>query len=171
MQKEIERRWLIPHYPELPILDEWEFWTRYLFVGEKFEIRLQSRYPRGISIPRFEPRHSLDVKLGNGLSRIEEREIITLEQRDTLTPDDLLQPILKQSRDYAWSMEQQQLMIHASRIDNKEFYMAEIEFPSEDMATRFVCPFPDWIDVTADPQWAMKNYWLKTRKKGEVPYA
>ena len=58
--------------------------------------------------------------------------------------------------------------IEASIVDKgsaSSFIYAEVEFPSEEDAIKFVWPWPNIMikEVTGDPNYYLQNYWKKTR--------
>lgn len=50
-----------------------------------------------------------------------------------------------------------------SVVDDGVFIYAEVEFESEEQARNFQLPIDDAIEVTENPEYKMKNYWLRTR--------
>lgn len=50
-----------------------------------------------------------------------------------------------------------------SVVDNGVFIYAEIEFETEEQARNYLLPIDDAIEVTNNPGYKMKNYWLRTR--------
>lgn len=50
-----------------------------------------------------------------------------------------------------------------SVVDDGAFIYAEVEFESEEQARNFQLPIDDAIEVTENPEYKMKNYWLRTR--------
>lgn len=50
-----------------------------------------------------------------------------------------------------------------SVVDNGVFIYAEVEFESEEQARNYQLPIDDAVEVTDNPEYKMKNYWLRTR--------
>ena len=50
-----------------------------------------------------------------------------------------------------------------SVVDNGVFIYAEVEFESEEQARNYQLPIGDAVEVTDNPEYKMKNYWLRTR--------
>lgn len=48
-------------------------------------------------------------------------------------------------------------------MDDGAFIYAEIEFETEEQARNYQPPIDDAVEVTDNPEYKMKNYWLRTR--------
>lgn len=170
MAKEIERIWLCKGYLDFEVYPEvahtctFTDYTSYLFVSEALEIRIRERHVVGQAETLFR----LAVKSGNGIVREEYEEDITFAAYAELAKaiPKHRAPIIGQSQAYyAIDNNHNEIKIYVCHTDD-DFFRAEIEFPNEEAAKNFICPFPDWHEVTGLPQWAMKNYWVRTRIQG-----
>lgn len=53
--------------------------------------------------------------------------------------------------------------LEVSIVDDGAFIYAEIEFETEEQARNYQLPIGDAVEVTDNPEYKMKNYWLRTR--------
>lgn len=53
--------------------------------------------------------------------------------------------------------------LEVSIVDDGAFIYAEIEFETEEQARNYQLPIDDAVEVTDNPEYKMKNYWLRTR--------
>lgn len=162
---EIERKWLTPGWPPNLIPKRIiNMEQSYLHVSENIEVRLRRKEILTDEEPPHDPiGYYLDIKLGNGLVRPEYSIAISENQYQDIVKDINQSPIKK--RYHIYDLVGYKLEI--SCVDNAWFY-AEIEFDSVDEAKWFVCPYGNWKEVTDDPSYAMKNYWLQRQiQKGE----
>lgn len=134
-----------------------------MFVGEEFEIRIRKR-EFSDNTPTL---YWVGVKAGNGLVRDEYEEKITHVAYTELLKSVPYPPVITDAQKCFALHNGANIKIYVSNTDRK-FFRAEIEFPDEEAARAFVCPFEDWEETTDDPRYAMKNYWVNTRIKGEV---
>lgn len=162
--KEIERKWLVPGLPEEKCRKKRQVETVYLVAEDSIEIRAYRRQkivegPTGITYGT--PKCFITVKRGNGLTR-EEYEIAISEAEFFAIRDKVpFRPIHKMW--YLYPL-QNSLELEVFEVDGAWWY-AEIEYPSEEMAN--TAPLPDFLtwstEVTSQPEYAMKNYWRRTR--------
>lgn len=169
MAKEIERKFLcqgyLPGHTNTIFIDQYRDLTGYLFVSEGVEARIRKKFGGKDDSPRYR----LAVKIGNGLSRDEYEEEITAIAYEQLMYAIIYPVIVNDTVEHRFLCDNgDELKIFVAHTDNR-FFRAEIEFPSEEAANKFQVP-PEWgwKEVTDDPQYAMKNYWVKTRIKGEI---
>lgn len=161
---EIERKWIIPGWPpELTPKKIINIEQSYLHVSENIEVRLRKQeILTNEQPPHYPVNYYLDIKLGNGLTRPEYSTHISESQYRDIIKDIGQSPIKKEYHIYEFIG----YKLEVSCVDGTWFY-AEIEFDSLDDAKKFVCPCENWKEVTDDPNYAMKNYWLQhqTHKK------
>lgn len=170
MPKEIERKWLCEGYlspkvfPELAHVATYVNYTSYLFVSEGIEIRVREKNLAGKSTATYR----IGIKVGNGMVRDEFEEDIPSTVFRQLRIACHNQPIKDDTREYLFVDKLgNDCRLFISHTD-ENFFRAEIEFPNEESAEAFDCPFGSWEEITDEPRYAMKNYWDNTRIKGEV---
>lgn len=156
---EIERKFLIDKFPDLPVYKEYSIFQFYI-----------STYPNEVRVRSEEKdndfEHKLTFKNKEKLSRLEyEIPIDDITFRKLLLFIDK-QPIHKIYRSYKLT---NGLLLECNLVDYKtddEFMYAEIEFETEYLASQFdKNSLPFLLDeVTYDDYYKMKNYW--NRKKG-----
>lgn len=155
--KEIERKWLMPMFPDLPFSKNWKIEQVYVYTDLGVEVRVSRRV--NLDDP-WETKYKLTLKIGNGLSRTEVESLITYKEflKYQQAAGDL-EPISKHYREFELP---DGSILAASIVDGTWGY-AEVEFNSEEEALAYQLPF-DWEEVTHKPEFAMKNYWR--RKNG-----
>ena len=162
--KEIERKWLVPGLPEEKYRKKRQIESVYLIAEDSIEVRAYRRQkivegPTGITYGV--PKCFITVKRGNGLTR-EEQEI-SISEAEFFTIRDKVPYRSIHKLWYLYPL-QNGLELEVSEVDGAWWY-AEIEYPSEEMA--HTAPFPEFLtrstEVTNQPEYAMKNYWRRTR--------
>ena len=154
---EIERRFLAPHPPELPVL-------RRLLVEQSYltllpEVRIRRCRSLG---PDAGLLFDLTIKSQGGLVRQEIIKSLTEEEYAALLPMAGGPPIQK---DYT-ALDLDGLVLECSVVDRDlptRYSYAEIEFPTVEEARAFQPP--DWLgrEVTEDASFRMARYWARTR--------
>ncbi len=152
---EIERKFLLDRFPDLPVLKEAEVWQGYLSTDPVVRIR-STKTAEGI-------RYVLCFKGEGTLVRREIEMPLTQEQFSQLS--DLLKApmICKEYKVYALPDGH---CLECSRVDpgrESEFLYAEVEFSSVEEAETFVPPAFLGREVTEFPGFSMSSYW-KNRK-------
>jgi hypothetical protein len=156
--QEIERKWLLDEWPQLPLIAESIIHAYYLYVDTDIEVRLQQKSVATQHTDKCEPiGNKLSIKIGNGMTRGEYETEITDKKFQKFVADIQYQPIKKLYRVY--DLDGRRLQV--SKVDDDWMY-AELEFASEEEALAFQLPFTDWVEVTGY-EWQMKNYWFRTR--------
>ncbi len=148
---EIERKWKIERFPDLPVSRWAEIWQGYLSLDPEVRIR-RTLSKKGES-------YRLAVK-GNGtLSREEVEPYISKEDFDSLCGM-LKKPLVhKEWKGYDLG---EGLLLEVSLVDGGEptsFMYAEVEFPDEESANAFVAPDFLGEEMTYQTGFRMKNYW------------
>lgn len=160
---EIERKFLIDAFPDLPLLEEAQVFQGYLSVDPVVRIR-SKRTNAGTDF-------KLCIKGNGSIARTEVEMPISKEQFEELRG--LLKAEMVQ-KDYKVYALPDGKRLECSRVDEgtpTEFYYAEVEFDSLEEAYAF--PMPPFLlqDVTEDPYYKMNRYWerkLAEQKKEEV---
>jgi CYTH domain-containing protein len=155
--KEIERKWLLIDFPDLPQTGESEISASYLYVGEDIEVRVQKRLKSNIQDDHHYS-YKLTIKIGEGLERTEIECKLTEEKYNKLIQLCENTPIHKLYRTFDLNGRK----LEVSCVDYSWFY-AEIEFKTVAEAESYVLPY-DWKEVTGRPEYSMKNYWASTHK-------
>lgn len=157
--KEIERKWLINGFPcdTVPFT---EGTIRQAYISTDPEVRVREAAFNGKPVARF-----LTIKSNGSMTRDEVEVRISKEQYDILLTMANGEPIVKQMKKYELSDGR---VLECSEVDPDKgkgisFMYAEIEFDDEESANNFV-DLPLFVkDVTSDPFYKMKNYWVRTR--------
>ena len=157
--KEIERKWLINGFPcdTVPFT---EGTIRQAYISTDPEVRIREAAFNGKPVARF-----LTIKSNGSMTRDEVEVRISKEQYDILLAMANGEPIVKQMKKYELSDGR---VLKCSEVDSDKgkgisFMYAEIEFDDEESANNFV-DLPLFVkDVTSDPFYKMKNYWVRTR--------
>ncbi len=108
-------------------------------------------------------RYTLNIKHGNGLSREEVKIQITYEQfRELIAQCGDRKPIKKEFWGFKIAGDKE---LEVSHVDDSWWY-CEVEFGNAAEAAEFdlyeTCNISA-LDKTDDPEYAMKNYWRRTR--------
>jgi len=152
IQIEIERKFLINTFPDLPIEQELEVYQYYL-ITDPIEVRLRKINSDNLT------NYKMTFKSKGKLSR-QEYEINISE----IVYNDLLSfinktPIHKIIKKYKLN---NGLILECNLVDN-EFMYAEIEFKNENLANQFnIKSIPILLkDITYNDFYKMKNYWKR----------
>lgn len=164
---EIERKWSIntstlprvhgdTNFKEEHVIEQW-----YLVADDESQVRVSHRHENKGS------RYTLNIKNGNGLSRKEVKINITYKDFLRLIAQcDAVEPIKKHIYIFTLPSGHE---LEISQVDDDWWYM-EVEFFSEDEAEKFDIfqyVYGSISDRTGDPDYAMKNYWRRTRLRSE----
>ena len=154
---EIERKWILTKVPaEFSLILRADAEQSYLSVNP--EVRLRRRTDRGC-----EPTHFLDIKSDGSLVRKEVSIPISGMEYDAIR-EVSGKPVIKKD----WHLfrlpdgRKMEVTVVDKGTEN-EFIYAEVEFPTKEEAENFAFPIGSAIEVTSDPIYKMKNYWLRTR--------
>jgi CYTH domain-containing protein len=151
---EIERKFKIEKFPNLPIKQEAKIKQGYISINP--EVRIRSKLKNGIFTYR------LCFKSNGNLIRQETELELTEDKFNELLCMINGELITKDYKVY----DLDGYNLECSLVDEgklTEFMYAEIEFESEEQANQFIPP-KDYFDITNDSSWKMKNYWERTRK-------
>lgn len=156
---EIERKFLIDKFPDLPTYEEFSIFQFYIST-DPVEVRVRSK----LTDNNFN--HKLTFKSKGKLSRLEYELPIDENTFSKLLLFTDKQPIHKIYKSYKLA---NNLLLECSLVDHKtddEFMYAEIEFEAEYLASQFdKNSLPFLLDeVTHNDYYKMKNYW--NRKRG-----
>lgn len=163
---EIERKWIVTDFPEEKPRKEYEVETLYLWVSEEMEIRIRRKRKicnGACGAQHGEWKYKLSIKTGNGLVRTEDEfEVSENIWNHVLESIPFPNPIRKHYCKYPLN---DGLTLEVSKVDDRWHY-AEVEFPDEATANAWK-PF-EYLrvcgeEVTGDPKYAMKRYWVDTR--------
>lgn len=148
---EIERKWILKELPKgLRELKHSQVEQIYLSIEP--EVRLRK------NVNSIKP-YKLTVK-GEGLLSREEIETHVTQAFYEEIERFIGKPAIKKDF-YVYNCEGYKLEV--SIVDDGKFIYAEVEFDSEEQAKNYILPIPDAVEVTSNPEYKMKNYWLKTR--------
>ncbi len=153
---EIERKFLIDRFPDLPELGSAKVWQGYLSTAPVVRIR-RAELPDGSE--RFE----MTVKGKGTLVRTEVNIDITAEQYDEMATLLTREPIFKDYHVYDLGGG---LRLECSIVDGDTdhgFMYAEVEFESVEAANAFEPPAYLGEEVTEVPGFSMNNYWRNGR--------
>lgn len=153
---EIERKFLIDRFPDLPEIASARVWQGYLSTAPVVRIR-RAELPDGAQ--RFE----LTVKGKGTLVRTEVNIDITAEQYGEMAGLLKREPIFKDYHVYDLGSG---LRLECSIVDggtDHGFMYAEVEFDSVEAANAFVPPAYLGREVTEDPGFSMNSYWINGR--------
>ncbi len=159
---EIERKFLISGFPDLPVAESSEMEQGYLCV--KPVVRIRKKTVDGRSGYR------LCIK-GEGTLAREEIELpLTPEVYGRLKALLPMPPVRKLQKVYPLP---DGLQLECNLVDagtSDAFYYAEVEFQSVEQAQAFVPPAFLLQDVTECPGYSMSSYWTKklNEKQGEM---
>lgn len=157
---EIERKWLVKGFPDLPVDTESHVEQCYIaFEPNTVRLRLLRRGDGG-------EHYTLTVKSAGTLVRSEAEVEISPEQYETLRKLCAAPPATKRYRTYTLPGGER---LEVSLVDEGEagaFYYAEVEFGSAEAAAAFVPPAFLGREVTEEPGWTMADH---CRRKGGLP--
>ena len=153
---------------KLPLTARRIIYTHYAMHSENLEMRIGRRSTIESVDQAPKERYVMTIKSVGGLSRTEiERDLTRDEYHELyeLMRRERKKPIVKNFFLYRLS---ERMELELSYVDH-EWWYAEVEFPSEDAAKRFKIPSAlkpfDPVEVTDDPYYKMKNYWIRTRER------
>lgn len=148
---EIERKWILQRVPtEFRLVRNSQIEQFYLSTNS--EVRLRHN-------PASNEPFRITVK-GEGTLTREEIETKVSENFYNQLKDFVDKPPIK--KDY-FIFNCGGYPLAVSVVDDGAFIYAEVEFESEEQARNFQLPIDDAIEVTENPEYKMKNYWLRTR--------
>lgn len=156
---EIERKWLLRHLPvaEKPLA---RFWVEQFYTCIDPEIRLRRKVSRDDGSKEF----TLTLKSDEGLIREETEEKISEEFYELTLASMKREPITKHL--VLYNKENHTIGMNiVLDIGYRSFVYAEVEFESEEEAKEYQFPWPELVlnEVTENPDFKMKNYWVRTR--------
>ncbi len=159
---EIERRWALENFsrPESGFFDHTTIYQWYLLACDEGQVRVSKAI---MHFNNNDVRYTLNIKHGNGLSREEVQIQITYEQfRELIAQCGDRKPIKKEFWGFKIAGDKE---LEVSLIDDSWWY-CEVEFDNTAEAAEFdlykTCGISA-LDKTDDPEYAMKNYWRRTR--------
>lgn len=150
---EIERKFLIDKFPDLPEVASAQVCQGYLSTAPVVRIRKAA-------LPDGSEKFELTVKGKGTLVRTEVNIPITAEQYNEMAGLLKREPIRKDYRVYALPDGHR---LECSIVDSGapgEFMYAEVEFDSVEEANTFVPPEYLGREVTEDPGFSMNSYWI-----------
>lgn len=172
---EIERKWMVSGWPEqLPLIKTEQMRQGYLTVRPTVRIREEILFDADGQIAKTE--YILCFKRGDGLVRKELEFPVSKEQFLQLEALISLPLIPKIRNSYQLP---DGLILEVNHVDEglpTEFWYAEVEFPSKEVAAAWVPPAEELLyylnnEVTDQPGQSMGAYWEYTREqKGDTPW-
>lgn len=156
---EIERKWLlIGDYPKTNL--KTHAMVASFYISDSPEVRLRSYMPIKGDLHNNSP-YLMTIKGEGTLVREEIEFPISIETwHDCLRFIGNKDPIIKDY--YIYSIGDNE--IEVSIVDGGVFTYAEVEFSSEEEASKFVFPWKNAVEVTDDISYKMKNYWKRSRE-------
>lgn len=155
-QYEIERKWLVDGYPDLPVEEEETQWQGYLSLEPAVRIR---KIVRG-NVTEF----WLTVKGKGTLQRVEVEVPLGEDEYEALRGLAVTPVASKRMRKYRLSTGE---LVECSLVDEGEetaFYYAEVEFGTVEAAQEFTPPEFLGQEVTYEPGYTMLEYCLAKAK-------
>ena len=153
--QEIERKFLLSEFPDLPLLEKAETFQGYLSVEPVVRIRKK--------VKKDHTSYVLCIKGKGRLCRKENEWNLTEDVFQEL--EELLEipMVRKEYRVYALEDGHRLECSWVDRGEPTEFLYAEVEFPSIEDALAFQPPA--WLDneVTEDSYYSMSQYWQRKR--------
>ncbi len=149
---EIERKFKIEGFPDLPIMCKIDQWQGYLSVNEKTEIRIRHT----INHTRQQENWVLCVKSINNLVRHEVEAPLTGAQFEELASLLDFPLIHKEQRVYTLP---QGWLLECSRVDEGAFSYAEVEFPTQADCLNWQPPEYLGRELTWEKGFKMREYW------------
>ena len=164
MGVEIERKWLVSGFPGgVQPIGRYLIKQSYLIAEpDGAEVRLRECINLWADQPQLSP-YKMTIKSHGDIARDEFEIELTKEQYDKLLAQ--IDPNKKPIEKYYAKYQVIDKTVEISEVDG-QFYYAEVEFPEADADfLSYVFPWPHLVieDVTLEPEFKMKNYWLKTR--------
>lgn len=156
-QVEIERKWLMECYPDLPHIAEVVQWQAYLSL-QPVTVRIRS-------VESGEKKeYWLTIKGKGGLKRTEVEMKLDEERFSALSQLVETPSAVKRLRTYALPNNH---ILECSLVDEGEptaFYYAEVEFSTEEEANAFIPPDYLGREVTGQPGYTMAAYCIEKIK-------
>ena len=157
--KEIERKFLLNKVPDIEPVKQVKITQSY--VSTHPEVRVRS-YEVLSGTDKGHKDYMMTIKGSGDLCRDEIETYISEEFFHNVIAFVGRSPITKDYRKY----EIDGYILEVSIVDPgtpAEFCYAEVEFDSLEEAINYKVPFDDFVDVTFDQSYKMRNYWLRTR--------
>ncbi|MFC5650734.1 CYTH domain-containing protein [Paenibacillus solisilvae] len=164
MPLEIERKFLLPEYPEqligegkLMIQSEQRIEQTYLAIDADQELRVR----RIVDLHTDEVQFTHTFKVGNGLKREEIEYSISEGIYEQITQAFQAVPLTKKRITAAWG----DRIVEIDCYDQIQLMVLEVEFDTEEAATGFIAP--DWFgrDISSEKQYSNKKVWRELQKK------
>lgn len=166
MSLEVERKFLLPHYPQdliedgtIEVLSVQHIEQLYLALAPGEELRLRKLTDRSTDIPAF----MLTYKNGAGIVRTEVEQPITQSLYDELIGKFQPIPLIKERT--TAKMVDSGTVIEIDRYDHLPLVVVEVEFMSEDEAKRFTPPVWFGPDISTNKQYSNKEMWRQLNKR------
>lgn len=141
---------------DLPLKEEFQVYQAYLSIDPEVRIRRNAKNGEDTA-------YYLAIKSSGELVRKEIEMRISKEYFDAMS-EMVYNPFITKDF-YIYELEDG-LLLECSHVDkgmSSEFLYAEVEFPTVEAANAFPA-LPYFVhDVTSDPYYKMKNYWVRTR--------
>lgn len=154
---EIERKFLINSFPELPVWEEKRMWQGYLATSPVVRIRRTET--------QSEAGYVLCIKGEGGLVRKEIELSLSREQFEELAS--LLEAPMIEKIQRVYPLPGG-LKLECNSVDQglpSAFWYAEVEFPTKEAALDFEPPDFLGEEVTESADFSMREYWLRRLKK------
>lgn len=163
MSLEIERKFLLPQFPdliieeaELKVLSEQRIEQTYLAMDENQELRVR----RIVDLASGEVSFTHTFKLGNGLSREEIEYSISESIYEQLIKAFGFVPLTKNRVTAEWAGR----IIEIDTYDQIELSVLEIEFDSENAAHAFIAPGWFGKDISSEREYSNKKVWRQLQE-------
>ena len=155
---EIERKFLIKE--KLPIIPTEHFHTKQAYISVNPEVRIREKFGVDEWSKCGDP-YKITVKGDGTLAREEIETPIDEKFYNKILKFIGYNPISKDYYIYYYNS----YIIEVSDVDFGAFTYAEVEFDSIEEANNFVWPWPEILisEETENPEFKMKNYWIKSR--------
>lgn len=167
MAMEIERKFLLPEFPEerikndeLAIRSEQRIEQTYLAIDEHQELRVR----RITDAATRQVSYTHTFKLGNGLVREEVEYTISEGIYEQLVQAFKFIPLTKDRLTAEWNG----ITVEIDRYDQIQLTVLEVEFASAEEANAFVAPAWFGQDISSQKQYSNKTVWrqLQNRQEG-----
>lgn len=162
---EIERKFLLPAYPEalikegqIQILSEHAIDQTYLALHEDQELRVR----RIEDLRTKEIHYTHTFKRGFGLAREEVEVSISEGLYDQITETHGAVALKKRRVTATWNG----VVVEIDRYDQIDFIVLEVEFESEEQALAFEAPAWFGPDISTDKQYSNKKVWADLQRLG-----
>jgi CYTH domain-containing protein len=164
MSLEIERKFLLPEFPnalieeeKLKVISEQRIEQTYLAMDENQELRVR----RLVDLASGEVTHTHTFKLGNGLSREEIEYSISANIYEQVINAFGFIPLTKNRITAEWDGR----IIEIDTYDQIELSVLEVEFDSEEAANTFTAPSWFGKDISTERQYSNKKVWRELQGK------